>query len=352
MLKRLIALGFLGWFTSTVCYSQINWKIDISGNDPQGIAISPNGNIIVLTRDGVLSAYSDKGMMLWSKSLHRSKEFSIEIQSIACLESGNLCILAKPEVQSSEINGQILMLSPDGEQIWSFGSSVMSCSLAPDNKEIVGTDNQGIFSLNLEGKLNWKFRWIIPTEYVEACFQGKLVIIPDAPSYILALDRTNGSLVWKVVKMETTGPQCAPYGDSNIIIPFSNSLSLYNASGVQLWNHAFKEEGQICVWSKPTIANNGNILVGLEDEVIMLTSEGNPVWTAPITGQIRVPITVDKNDTSYVVAGHNVYAISSSGVVNNKFFSEAEVMRRVLIDRHGHLIIAGKINKLYSLSIE
>jgi outer membrane protein assembly factor BamB len=319
---------------------EVQWQTQVKGNHPLGFDLSPNGNIVLLMESGDLETFSPKGEMLWDKQLTAPLACHYEAKVVQCLDNDNICVL------DGFLTGKLVMFDQFGNQLWSYGASVRSFSLNTKDNTIAGIDRKGIFCLNKDGKLGWRYHGLfwdtIP------CFKDNLIIVPQAPSSVLALNLSDGTVAWTIDRVGFSGPECAPYPDSKILVPFHDSISMYTIFGEQLWNVKLSNR-PIFVWCRPTVLENGDIWVGSSNGVTMLDSSGKELWRAPLAGGgVRVPIAVDDDGVGYVVDGKHVYSISPSGQSLGELLPNVKVERRVLIDDNNNIFVVGNDDKLYS----
>ncbi len=341
--------------------TSINWEVKLPSttsvaNRVMASAVAPCGDIILLKEDGVLLDYSANGNLLWSKRLTESYVLNLTGPDIICFPNGDIAVL----VARGYNDGKIIMLDRDRKIKWSYGTTVSSLCGSPDDGILVGRDSEGAFSLDQEGAVRWKFATSISGGSKLNILSSGLVI-PHAPVKICVLDPSSGKLLWTSSKNGGYSGRAQDYDDNTIVVPFFHGVSMFNRSGTELWSYDLGWHGDITTESSLAITSDGQIVLGtIKGELVVVSGDGHELSTFHLPGKVVSGLSIDKNDTIYLLVKcqgeAHLFAVDAKHTFITEIFPkpveygrETFVSGGVLIDLKGNLIIEGADNHLYSL---
>lgn len=219
----------------------LKWKFqlgEISGGDPNSVAISPDGTIYVAGAQKIF-ALDKNGNEIWSKSYQGT-------QGPAIAKDGTIYFLSQDT---------IVALDKNGNEKWKYktnGNTIISPTIGPDETIYQGSWDGYFYALNPNGTLKWKYKTAGSVSYPASIDKNGTIYLgggdahsgPDSNLYAFNPD---GTLKWKYDTKATRVGSPAIGFDGLIYAPAAPSLIVLDSSKNLKW----KKGPEISFYSIP-----------------------------------------------------------------------------------------------------
>jgi outer membrane protein assembly factor BamB len=263
-------------------------------------AVAKDQTIYVCLRNGEVRAYSDSGLLKWSFNADR------EIRSTPAIGSDGTLYFGSRD-------HKFYAVGPDGKKKWDFKTDAWvdsSPAIGPDGTVYFGSWDQNLYAVNPGGAKKWQFR-------TERGVVSSPAIGQDQRIYFGSQDRDfysltpEGSQAWKFVTAGAIISSPALDRDGSVYFTSTDGfIYALNHEGGLKWR---LRTGGI-TQSSPVIGQNGDIVLGVNDKLWSISSQGIKEWEAAWDGGLV-------ESSPLALADGSVCAISGFGYLSN--FSSA-----------------------------
>jgi outer membrane protein assembly factor BamB len=285
-----------------------------------GVAVSSKGDFVyVAYATGVYKVDATNGSMAWRypDKADAAKQFyaapGISDSLVVVGDYGNALF----GLDSG--NGAEKWTNTDAKDKWIAGMLIV-------DKAILAPSADGnLYSLSLDGKVNWKFTanadfWANPVS------DGKTVYVPSMDHFLYAINLSDGKLVWKT-DLGASGVYGLALGDDGTIYlsTLADEVLAIRADGRSIvWR--FKPKGS--VWAVPVV-KDGIVYIGdLNNKVYAISaSNGQSKWEVDAPGPVLCSPAVTPNGLVFASETGAVFMLDFNGklvwnkTINGKLYS-------------------------------
>lgn len=313
------------------------WEYNVGEPLRSRIEISPNGNVLAITKSGGLLAVDQDGGL----------EFNNAVQSSA---SSFIVTNAANMIFFGTKSGTIRALNPDGSEAWTYtaDNEVLVASEFDSNGNIVGASiNGGIFTCSPDGAE----AWIADTGeqlFVPPAAGGGLTVVTNNSGGIFAYDAT-GAEQWR---SGTGGPVVgSPAVTTGGTVYFGSAdgyLYAVRPDGSIKWLYQASTIGVSC---GPAIGTDGTIYIGSKDnKLCAVKPDGTELWTFATTGYVEGSPVIDQNGTIYCGSNDtNLYAVYPDGSKKWEFKTKYNVGGSPAVGLDGTVYVASWDSRVYAV---
>ena len=331
-------------------------KVKVGPKGTYSEPIIQNNQIFIMTPNGYVVVYNDKGKFLW--------ELNIVPEGIRAKNDiyGGLA-LNKDKLAVTSSLGELLLISISKKRVdwrYDFKRPFRSAPIFHKGYIFGVTGDDIAVSLDLKGKLRWtkkgpqKSTKVFAT--VSPAASGNKVLFPFSGGSLVALNAVNGIEEWKVnLENSNIGSASASLGD------FASDPAVYgstifgvgafgetfaaNKNGKVLWRNNIQSSGRLIVSGNSVYYSSKNSLIGrlnskngkivflkelpgkrwvkyhgpllLQNKLLVLASDKNAYWFSPEDGKLINKEKIGKKVSSPpVVANKRLMFVSEDGMLN------------------------------------
>ena len=288
-----ILVGGIGQFYSVRSNGDLEWILEYNSRSYQSSPVVAYGGIIyVSSTDGVLNAISPEGEQLWSFG-------------------GNQTIKGSPALNSyNEIfigaTNKLYSITPNGFEIWSAdvsGEILGSPAIDAYDNIIVATTSGYLASFTRSGAVNWEIS-------LQESFESSPILTTE---------------------------------NSTLAVASSGVLYNIGSSGTVIWQYSLSGPSE----SSPIITATESIIVGASNGLHHISKEGNIIWHNSAIGEITGSAAISETGTIYVgsYSKNTMYELTNDGSINWSVEVDSPLSGSPLIADDGSVYIQG--DKLY-----
>lgn len=241
-------------------------------------------------------------------------------------------------------------ITPEGRELWRFNSGGWidsSPALGRDGTIYFGSWDHSFYALNPDGSLKWKFQTEGPINSSPAVALDEAVCFGAHDGRVYVLDST-GRKRWEFVAGAPIISSPAIDASGNVYITSANGkLYSLDENGSLRWR---LHTGGITE-SSPVISSNGKILLGVNNTVWSVTSDGQPSWVFPISLNLRSSITALPDGAFYCSCPYaNLLKVNVDKQIVWSFYSDSDTDASLAVGLKGEVYLPGKQGRFISLS--
>jgi outer membrane protein assembly factor BamB len=295
------------------------WEFTLGGKITGGLALAGDGTLYAACEDGFVYALDPAGTLQWKTYIGPTEATPAVGPDGAIYVSNN--------------HGRFLALNHSGSIRWTIdsyeGSTFNKNAGALGRDYLYGVSRGNLSAVRLDnGQIAWQSAW-------GGDQWGSVTLLPDSTllspgrAKLTALD-ANGQVIWQYPAV-STGASPSFFISSGIAI--DNNRTLYATAnrsslvamgldGSVKWE--LKTTASEMGRSTPVISIDGTIFFGGADATLYaLDALGTTKWKFPLAGPVRATPMLAQDGSVFVVAGHNLSAISPDG----RLVSQADMGR-------------------------
>ena len=254
--------------------------------------------------------------------------------NVPLLKSWDISLKNKGSISAPVFSNQHVFILDSRANLYSFGldgKKEWVLDLAPNleknqkthhsggialNKEnlFVATGFGEIFSINLDGSINWKKRFDSPFRGAPIFFNNKIFVI-NANDLAIAINK-KGETIWTLqgpTRPTLLSKGISPALKSNkLLLPFSAGqlTAVRPNSGAELWTAAFDQSNKGEAYS--IIGDFGGSPVIKSNKVFLISSSGQLLALKLNSGRKIWSVSVGSNSTPLIVGG-SIFVVSTKG---------------------------------------
>ncbi len=262
-----------------------SWQYATGGRVRSRPAVTESGVVYALSEDRYLYAIEEeKGKLLW-----RSYLGGRVWDSLAISRDGTIITVLK--------NGEVVAVNPHGGIIWRRemdGTPVGAPAIGIDGAIIVAFENGRVASITHHGFLSWETSVSDAISAPPAVTPEGLILIPSDDATLHAL-RPGGTRKWKAVLAGTpTAPAISREGMIYVGTDFGSIVAI-DEEGTILWDHIEPNP-----FLSPVIGEKGVIGVTRGGTIVQLDDDGTELSKTTEPAQFSGAPAVDKYGGLYV----------------------------------------------------
>lgn len=330
-------------------------KVKVGPKGEYSEPIFQNNRIFIMTPNGYVVVYNDKGQFLWEVSiLPEGTKAKNEIFGGLAIEKDRLAVTSSL--------GELLLISVSNRKIiwrYDFKRPFRSAPIFHRGYIFGLTGDDIAVSLDLNGKLRWTKKGPQKNTKVFAAVSpavsGNKVIFPFSGGSLVALNAVNGIQLWEVnLENSNVGSASASLGDfaSDPVVSGSKIFALgafgetfaTNTNGRVLWRNNIQSSGRLTVSGNSAYypsnnsigrinAKNGKIVflqslpgkkwvkyygpILLENKLLVLATDKNAYWFSAEDGKLLNKEKLSKKISSPpIVVNKKLMFVSEDGMLN------------------------------------
>lgn len=259
--------------------------------------------------------------------------------------------------------------------LWTFPTTqpvLTSPVIGPDGAVHVVSYDRNVYALNPDGSEKWTFGLPEPTyiyfdsiytaAYGTPAFGNGALYVPSENGKVLALNSTNGALIWEFDTLGGLDPtnrqglysSVAIGGDGSIYFgSYNSNLYSLNPNGTLKWAAPLGST----IFASPVVGRDGTVYCGSDDGKFhaLNSTNGTSFWAiATGTQPIAASPAIDASGNLYIGVNSAInptfYSISSSGNTNWVFTAGGAINSSAAIGADGTIYFGCDDNKLYALA--
>lgn len=328
-MKKLI---FFIVLLSFLLYSQpqVLWNINVGGKIYRSLALSPEGDIILVTEGGKLLCIGKDGKKKWEVDLGGPPKsypvVGLDGRIFVISSANEIVIVSKegyverkvevravisspPSLSSDGIlyvateNGKLIAISTTAiSTLWEFSAKDIIKAppvIGVDGAVFFGSYDSYFYGLEKDGSLRWKVNLEVPSSCAAAIGTDYTIYVPTKHYYLFAIDGNNGKVKWKF-KFNNTYPVSPP------VVAYNGTIFVTTKDGKI---HSISPEGKLLrefttdweLLTSPLLTPENTLLVGAGDSFLYnLSFSLQPFWKNPFSVGIEANPVISPDKVIYV----------------------------------------------------
>lgn len=331
-------------------YGEVLWTYPGGSINP---AINQDGDIVIGTRDGLVSLSSD-GVEKWRLqigSIRCSPVIGDDETIYVVLADTLICAISPERIEKWRFiaegyiryppavghdgslffgtnTGKLYALNPDGSFKWIVHESSWTWSI--QSPPVIGQNgtiylaNNALYAISVAGEILWSYGVNIKSRSPAIDTDGTIYV--PSYNYLLAVN-PDGTLKWNylLVSNADAGPVIGPEGNVYLVVEDANGISFlyaWNRSGEILWMFPTDDGSH----STPAVGEDGVIYFGTGDpwtdwethwrgsSVYAVSAEGIQQWRIRADYPVMSCPAIGLNGAVYITTDRGLLAISSSSL--------------------------------------
>jgi outer membrane protein assembly factor BamB len=269
----------------------------------------------------------------------------------------NLFLQFKAEDYLGQITERSYDISVYKRLSWTFptlGEIWAQAWALPDGKIVFVNTNEVLYAVTQDGQKAWEYRDETETG-LGSVIEDFVVDSTDGTTYVAGLQGAvhavdkNGARKWKVSIGAVTGGNLRLYGNTVIVPAYNGQIMALNKTNGSV---AWKVPLQANVHSSPAVSNDGIVYVGAADSTLYKIENGAISCSFPTGGEIWSGPVVGPDGSVYFGSNDGwVYAMTSACVQKWVKEVKGQIWGNLLITSDNHVVVASTSKYLSKLAL-